>query len=34
MGKKITDMIGRKYGRFTVIQETNERDSSGSVIYV
>ena len=34
MGKKITDMIGRKFGRWLVIGESSERNSSGDVRYL
>ena len=33
MGKKI-DMIGRRYGKVVVVEETNKRDKSGTIFYL
>lgn len=32
MGKKL-NLIGQKYNRLTVLEETSERDSSGCIIW-
>lgn len=34
MGKKVTDMVGKKFSRLTVIEETNKRDVSGNIFYL
>ena len=34
MGKEVTGMVGRRFGRWTVIRKTDERDSGGGIKYL